>query len=80
MSEKVVAPYGKLSQICVNEIEPWSRAGEVNMIKIVELIQRFFSEPPQLIERLLLHGVTANFSISYFHHAKFQILLMLIYG
>ena len=44
--------------------------------------QRFFLEPPQLISRLSLHGVTANLTtcISNFHHAKFQILLMKYIG
>ena len=59
----------------VNPTVLFSRRRSEHTDRNVELIQRFFSEPPQLIERLLLHGVTANFSISYFHHAKFQILL-----
>ncbi len=36
---------------------------------------RFFSKPPQLTERLSLHGVTSNLTRLYFCHANFQILL-----
>ena len=42
----------------------------------------FQNHPPNSLDLTLerqslsyMHGVTANFSISYFHHAKFQILL-----
>ena len=37
--------------------------------------QRFFSEPPQLIRDSRYLVLPQNISISYFHYAKFQILL-----
>ena len=41
------------------------------------MVSTLFLELSQLIERCLLHGVTPSLSISYSHHAKFQIIIMI---